>query len=194
MYTVFWYLHVHIRLTLLRYSHSGALLTFCNWLLSPIAFSGGARGAVVASKNICQLPPIPADDPPAFQNFTPPILSCHVTPNKASNLYWAETTTLFLVLLLFIHKNIPWMIIQLIACFGILHSSSFDLAGLIQPILSMFYFEKDQNAQNLTQINKSTTGTNSFYREKIHKKCSGKCQCFDIIVFKVLTNRCLGSL
>ena len=85
------------------------------------------------------------------------------------------------------------MVIQLIACFGILHSSSFDLAGLIQPILSMFYFEKDQNAQNLTQINKSTTGTNSFYREKIHKKCSGKCQCFDIIVFKVLTNRCLGS-
>jgi len=52
------------------------------------------------------------------------------------------------------------MVIQLIACFGILHSSSFDLAGLIQPILSMFYFEKDQNAQNLTQSNKSTTGTN----------------------------------
>jgi len=44
------------------------------------------------------------------------------------------------------------MVIQLIACFGILHSSSFDLAGLIQPILSMFYFEKDQNAQKLTQI------------------------------------------
>ena len=85
------------------------------------------------------------------------------------------------------------MVIKLIACFGIWHSSSFYLAGLIQPILSMLYFEKDQNAQNLTQINKSTTGTNSFYREKIHKKCSGKCQCFDIIVFKVLTNRCFGS-
>ena len=88
----------------------------------------------------------------------------HVIRQSMQFLLSRENYSLFLFL--FIHKNIPWMVIQLIASFGIWHSSSFYLAGLIQPILSMIYFEKDQNAQNLTQSNKCTTGTNSFYGEK----------------------------
>ena len=144
------------------------LLTFCNWLLSQIAFSGGgARG--VAGVNICQLPHLIPTLPPAF---TP-----HVIRQSMQFLLSRENYSLFLFL--FIHKNIPWMINWLLILAFVL----FLLGGLIQPILSMIYFEKDQNAQNLTQSNKCTTGTNSFYGEKIHKKCSKNCPCFDIIVF-----------
>ena len=142
------------------------LLTFCNWLLSQIAFSGGgARG--VAGVNICQLPHLIPTLPPAF----------HVIRQSMQFLLSRENYSLFLFL--FIHKNIPWMINWLLILAFVL----FLLGGLIQPILSMIYFEKDQNAQNLTQSNKCTTGTNSFYGEKIHKKCSKNCPCFDIIVF-----------
>ena len=84
----------------------------------------------------------------------------HVIRQSMQFLLSRENYSLFLFL--FIHKNIPWMINWLLILAFVL----FLLGGLIQPILSMIYFEKDQNAQNLTQSNKCTTGTNSFYGEK----------------------------
>ena len=84
------------------------LLTFCNWLLSQIAFSGGgARG--VAGVNICQLPHLIPTLPPA---------TCHLPRDQTKHAVFTEQRELLLVFI-FVYSQKYTLDDQLIAYFGI---------------------------------------------------------------------------